>query len=86
MNASIVDLINGIVWYATGYLMPVLIIAFVLAVIARILITIIINRQKRFVKEYCKRVHQYIYDNPDSKGTFYRLFRRFMVVTYFESF
>jgi len=86
MNASIVDLINGIVWYATGYLMPVLLICFILAVIARILITIIIKRQDRFVKEYCKRVHQYIYDNPDSKGTFYRLFKRFLVVTYFESF
>jgi hypothetical protein len=86
MNASIVDLINGIVWYATGYLMPILLICFILAVIARILITIIINRQKRFVKGYCKRVHQYIYDNPDSKGTFYRLFKRFLVVTYFESF
>ena len=86
MNASIVDLINGIVWYATGYLMPILLICFVLAVIARILITIIVNRQRRFVKEYCKRVHQYIYDNPDSKGTFFRLFKRFLVITYFESF
>ena len=86
MNASIVDLINGIVWYATGYLMPILLICFVLAVIARILITIIVNRQRRFVKEYCKRVHQYIYDNPDSKGTFFRLFKRFLVITYFEIF
>jgi len=86
MNASIVDLINGIVLYATDYLMPILLICFILAVIARILITIIIRRQNRFVKEYCKRVHQYIYDNPDSKGTFYRLFKRFLVVTYFESF
>jgi len=66
--------------------MPILLICFILAVIARILITIIIRRQNRFVKEYCKRVHQYIYDNPDSKGTFYRLFKRFLVVTYFESF
>ena len=86
MNASIVGLINGIVLYATDYLMPILLICFILAVIARILITIIIRRQNRFVKEYCKRVHQYIYDNPDSKGTFYRLFKRFLVVTYFESF
>jgi hypothetical protein len=86
MNASIVDLINGIVLYATDYLMPILLICFVLAVIARVLITIIINRQKRFVKEYGKRVHQYLYDNPDSKGTFYRLFKRFLVITYFENF
>jgi len=86
MNTNIIELINGIVLYATDYLMPILLIAFTLAVIVRILITIIVKRQNRFVKEYCKRVHQYIYDNPDSKGTFFRLFKRFLVVTYFESF
>ena len=86
MNASIVDLINGIVQIATDYLMPFLLIAFILAVIARILITIIIRRQNRFVKEYCKRVYQYIYRHPDSRGSFYHLFKRFLVVTYFENF
>ena len=50
MNESIVDLINIIVQYATSYLMPFLIVAFCLAVAVRLLITVIINRQKRFVK------------------------------------
>ncbi len=86
MNASIVDLINIIVLYATDYLMPFLLIAFILAVIARLLITVIIQRQRRFVKEFCKRVHQYIVNNPDSSGSFYQLFKRFLATTYFESF
>ena len=86
MNASIVDLINVIVIYATDYLMPTLLVAFILAVIARVLITIVIRQQKRFVQEFCKRVHQHIFDTPDSRGSFYRLFKRFLAVTYFESF
>ncbi len=40
MNSSIVVYINHIVQYATDYLMPILLIAFVLAVVARILISI----------------------------------------------
>ena len=46
MNAGIFDLINFVVEYATDYLMPFLLIAFVLAVIARLLITVTIHRQK----------------------------------------
>ena len=64
MNATIVDLINLVVLYATDYLMPVLLIGFVLAVIMRLLITVTIRRQKRFVKEFVKRVHQDIMANP----------------------
>lgn len=86
MNASIVDLINLIVQYATSYLMPFLIVAFCLAVAVRLLITVIINRQRRFVKEFCKRVHYDILTNPDSKGSFYNMVRRFLARTYFESF
>ena len=78
MNESIVGLINGIVEYATEYLMPILLLAFIVAVIARLLITIVIRRQKRFVNEFCKRVNQHIFNNPDSRGSFYRLFKRFL--------
>ena len=86
MNSSIVDLINLIVQYATNYLMPFLIGSFVLAVIVRLLITVVINRQRRFVKEFCKRVHHDILNNPNSKGSFYILVRRFLAKTYFENF
>lgn len=86
MNSSIVDLINAIVQYATDYLMPFLLIAFCIAVIVRVLITIIINRQRRFVKEFCKRVHHDMLVNPDSSGSFYNLVKRFLARTYFESF
>ena len=86
MNASIVDLINIIVQYATSYLMPFLILAFGLAVSVRLLITVVINRQKRFVKEFCKRVHHDILTHPDSKGSFYNMVKRFLARTYFESF
>ena len=86
MNASIVDLINIIVQYATSYLMPFLILAFGLAVSVRLLITVVINRQKRFVKEFCKRVHHDILTHPDSKGSFYNMVKRFLAKTYFESF
>jgi len=86
MNTNIVDLINVIVRYATDYLMPFMLSAFILAVIARLLVAIIIRRQKRFVIEFCKRVHLDILTNPDSRGSFYLLFKRFMAVTYFESF
>ena len=86
MNANIVDAINLIVQYATSYLMPFLLVAFFLAVSVRLLITVIINRQKRFVKEFCKRVHHDILANPESKGSFYNMVRRFLARTYFESF
>jgi len=86
VNASIVEMINVIVQYATEYLMPVLLIAFVLAVIVRLLITVIINRQRRFVKEFCKRVHRELYDNPEAKGSFYDELKGFMARTYFECF
>lgn len=86
MNASIVNIINIIVQYATDYLMPILLLAFCLAVIVRLLITVIINRQRRFVKEFCKRVHNDIMTNPDTNGSFYNMVKRFLARTYFESF
>jgi hypothetical protein len=86
MNSSIVDLINLIVQYATEYLMPFLVISFLLAVLVRFLITVVINRQRRFVKEFCKRLHNEILINPDEKGSFYVLVRRFLANTYFENF
>jgi hypothetical protein len=86
MNATIVDLINLVVQYATDYLMPVLLIGFVLAVIMRLLITVTIHRQKRFVKEFVKRVHQDIMANPDLRGSFYSHVKRALTRTYFENF
>jgi hypothetical protein len=86
MNATIVDLINLVVLYATDYLMPVLLIGFVLAVIMRLLITVTIRRQKRFVKEFVKRVHQDIMANPDPQGSFYSHVKRALTRTYFENF
>lgn len=86
MNETIVDMINLVVAYATDYLMPLLLGAFILAVIARLLITVTIHRQKRFVKEYCKRVHQDIMANPDPHGSFYNHVKRALTRTYFETF
>ncbi len=86
MNAAIVDLINIVVIYATDYLMPLLLFGFVLAVIMRLLITVTIRRQKRFVKEFVKRVHQDIIANPDPRGSFYNHVKRSLTRTYFENF
>lgn len=86
MNSSIVELINLIVQYATDYLMPFLVVIFVLAVIVRLVITLVINRQRRFVKEFSKRIHHEIIANPNTKGSFYILVRRFLAKTYFENF
>ncbi|PCJ45599.1 MAG: hypothetical protein COA99_04555 [Moraxellaceae bacterium] len=86
MNSTIVDAINYIVQYATNYLMPFLLFAFVISVISRIFISVIVRRQKRFVEEFCKRVYQDIWHNPEIKGSFYDLVKRFLARTYFESF
>jgi len=86
MNEAIVDMINLVVTHATDYLMPLLLGAFILAVIARLLITVTIHRQKRFVKEYCKRVHQDIMANPEPHGSFYNHVKRALTRTYFETF
>lgn len=86
MNSKIVDMINFIVQYATDYLMPFLLTAFILAVIARLLIFIIVHRQKRFVEEFCKRVYHDVWHSPGSQGSFYDLVKRFLARTYFESF
>lgn len=86
MNATIVDLINVVVLYATDYLMPLLLFGFLLAVIMRFLITVTIRRQKRFVKEFVKRVHQDIMANPDPRGSFYNHVKRALTRTYFENF
>ncbi|MDH3760693.1 MAG: MotA/TolQ/ExbB proton channel family protein [Gammaproteobacteria bacterium] len=86
MNAAIVDMINLMVGYATDYLMPLLLIGFVLAVIARLLITVTIHRQKKFIKEFCKRVHQDIAANPEPHGSFFNHVKRALTRTYFETF
>ena len=86
MNAAIVDMINLIVLYATDYLRPALLIAFALAVIMRLLITVTIHRQKRFVKEFCKRIHQDINANPEPHGSFYNHVKKALTRTYFETF
>lgn len=86
MNSTIVELINLIVQYATEYLMPVLLIAFFIAVIVRLSITVIVRRQKRFIKEFSKRVHYHIKDNPESAGSFYLAVKTLLTKTYFETF
>jgi len=86
MNATIVDMINIVVLYATDYLMPLLLFGFLLAVVMRLLITVTIRRQKRFVKEFVKRVHQDIMANPDPRGSFYNHVKRALTRTYFENF
>ena len=86
MNTAIVDLINVVVQYATDYLMPLLLIGFVLAALMRLLITITIHRQKRFVRDFTKRVHQEILANPERHGSFYRHIKRMLTRTYFETF
>ncbi len=86
MNATIVDMINLVVLYATDYLMPLLLFGFLLAVAARLLITVTIHRQKRFVKEFCKRVHQDIAADPEPRGSFYNHVKRALTRTYFETF
>ena len=86
MNTAIVDLINFVVQYATDYLMPALLFGFLLAVIMRLLITVTIHRQKRFVREFVKRVHQDIMANPDPRGSFYNHVKRALTRTYFENF
>jgi hypothetical protein len=86
MNAAIVDLINLVVQYATDFLMPILLFAFILAVIMRLLITVTIHRQRRFVKEFCKRVHEDIMARPEPRGSFYSHVKRAMTRTYFENF
>jgi len=87
MNESIVNLINAVVVYATDFLMPLLLFGFVLAAIMRLLITVTVHRQKRFVKEFCKRVHQDIAANPAAAhGSFYQNVKRALTRTYFETF
>ncbi len=86
MNEFIFEAVNLIVQYATNYLMPILIVLFLLAVIARLFISVIVNRQKRFVDEFCKRVHSDIWNNPTPKGSFYNLVKSFLARTYFEIF
>jgi hypothetical protein len=86
MNAAIVDMINLVVAYATDYLMPLLLGGFVLAVIMRLLITVTIHRQKKFIKEFCKRVHQDIAANPEPHGSFFNHVKRALTRTYFETF
>jgi hypothetical protein len=79
-------MINLVVAYATDYLMPLLLIGFVLAVIMRLLITVTIHRQKKFIKEFCKRVHQDIAANPEPHGSFFNHVKRALTRTYFETF
>lgn len=86
MNTSIVDLINLVVIYATDYLMPLLLLGFVVAVIARLLITVTVRRQKKFVKEFSKRIHLDISTHPAPHGSFYHLVKQALTRTYFETF
>ena len=86
MNAAIYDMINLVVQYATDYLMPLLMVGFIFAVIARLLITITLHRQKHFVKEFGKRVHQEIMANPEPHGSFYSTAKKLLTRTYFETF
>ena len=86
MNASIFEVVNLLVSYATDYLMPFLLIVFLIAVTARLLISVIIRRQKLFVQEFSKRVYQDLWNHPDTKGSFYNVVKRFLARTYFESF
>lgn len=86
MNSTIVDTVNIVVQFSTEYLMSILLVAFILAVITRLLILFIISRQKCFVNEFCKRVHQEVLDNPNTSGSFYVVIKKFLAQTYYDNF
>lgn len=86
MNSNIVDAVNIVVQYSTDYLMPLLLVTFLVAVIVRLLISFVVSRQKQFVGQFCKRVHEEIIDNPSSTGSFFVIVKKFLSKTYFEHF
>src|SRR5210317_468221 len=86
MNSAIVDIVNGVVAYATDYLMPTLVLGFLLAAMLRVLITVAVRRQRSFVREFHKRVHKDINVHPDARGSFYHNVKRLLTKTYFETF
>ena len=86
MNSAIVDVINAVVAYATDYLMPILVVGFLIAMMLRLLITIAVRRQRSFVREFHKRVHKDINAFPDARGSFYHNVKRLLSKTYFETF
>ncbi len=85
------DLLNSwvdlVVLIATDLLMPLMLFGFIFLVVARILVTYTVKRQEWFVKEFEKRVMNFV-DIHLEKGplSFYVVAKRLLEKTYYELF
>ena len=87
LQAIITYLIDGLVTFATDLLMPVMVIAFGVAVCLRLLIYFSLRREYWFAREFEKRVHAII-DEPLSRfgSSFYVSSKKLLEKTYYEIF
>ncbi len=89
MNAIINALVDAVVIIANQFLMPIMAIAFILGVAARLLVYYTVKRQEWFVSEFQKRVVRFIETEGESGGrnhSFYVLAKRLLERTYYELF
>lgn len=81
------SLVDGLVIFATDLLMPVMVVAFVVAVITRGLVYYTVKREEWFSKEFSKRVRKFMDTRDDSAPqSFYIACKRLLEITYYEIF
>jgi hypothetical protein len=89
MNQLINAMVYAINVIANQFLMPIMLIAFIVGVIARLLVFYTVKRQEWFVKEFEKRVMKFIEGEADSNRrphSFYSLSKKLLEKTYYELF
>lgn len=84
---SIQYFINGLIALASGKLIPLMSVAFVVGAVFRMLIFYTVKREEWFAKEFEKRVHGFIDTTDDSENpNFFFTLKSTLEKTYYEIF
>ncbi|MCB0390840.1 MAG: hypothetical protein KDD58_06110 [Bdellovibrionales bacterium] len=81
------SMVNGLVFFATDILMPVMVFVFLVGVIFRFLNYFTLKRQEFFTKEFEKRIDNYLEEIEDQKEvSFFITAKKLLLITYYEIF
>lgn len=87
MNSLILEFMQGVVSFGFNGLLPTMCLLFAVGIVGRILVVYTVKRNDWFVREFEKRVDQFIVvQDPSKKLSFFVIAKRLLEKTFYELF
>jgi hypothetical protein len=79
-------LVDHVVGVLAEIIMPLMFLAFIIAIVVRLLIYYVARAEYRFTREFEKRVHRVVAESKDGLSSFHKVTRAILEKTYIEAF